>query len=91
MSSLRPNSAADNRLKSRLQSATTTTQQFQSGSTSSVFSNYPNRRQPTGNYSNMTSTIMARDNLGNYHQNLGTISQNGLRVLDGLLNNTTHL
>lgn len=37
----------------------------------------------------MTSTMMARDNLGGYNQTMGTLSQNGLRVLDGLLHNTT--
>lgn len=37
----------------------------------------------------MTSTMMARDNLGSYNQNMGTITQNGLRVLDGLLHNPT--
>jgi hypothetical protein len=37
----------------------------------------------------MTSSIIARDNLGGYNQNMGTITQNGLRVLDGLLHNAT--
>jgi hypothetical protein len=37
----------------------------------------------------MTSSINARENLGGYNQNMGTITQNGLRVLDGLLNNAT--
>jgi hypothetical protein len=32
--------------------------------------------------------MIARDNLGGYNQNMGTITQNGLRVLDGLLHNT---
>ena len=33
--------------------------------------------------------MAARENLGGYHQNMGTLSQNGLRVLDGLLHNAT--
>ena len=33
--------------------------------------------------------MAARENLGSYRQNMGTLTQNGLRVLDGLLHNTT--
>jgi hypothetical protein len=33
--------------------------------------------------------MAARENLGGYSQNMGTLTQNGLRVLDGLLHNTT--
>ena len=90
MSSLRPNSAADNRSKPRFHSASTV-QQLNPAPPSSAFGSYSGQqRRPTyGNYSNMTSSMAARDNLGNYHQNMGTISQNGLRVLDGLLHNAT--
>ena len=42
-----------------------------------------------GNYSNTTTSAIARDNLGSYNQNMGTLTQNGLRVLDGLLHNAT--
>lgn len=47
------------------------------------------RRPPYGNYSNTTTSAVARDNLGGYSQNMGTLTQNGLRVLDGLLHNAT--
>jgi hypothetical protein len=91
MSSLRPNSAADSRSKARFHSASTV-QQLNPG-VSSAFGSYSGQQQqrrPTyGNYSNMTSSTMARDNLGGYNQNMGTITQNGLRVLDGLLHNAT--
>ncbi|CAF2479680.1 unnamed protein product [Rotaria sp. Silwood2] len=92
ISSLRPNSAVDIRPKSRFHSASTV-QQVNSGTSSSAFGSYSGQQQqrrPTyGNYSNMTSSMMARENLGGYNQNMGTISQNGLRVLDGLLHNAT--
>ena len=71
-------------------------QQFATNASSSGgFGGYPSQQQqqqrrPTaGNHSNMTSTAMARDNLGGYNQNMGTITQNGLRVLDGLLHDAT--
>ncbi|CAF3650776.1 unnamed protein product [Adineta steineri] len=90
ISTLRPNSAADTRPKSRLNS-TTAIQQSNTGTSPSMFgSNYnqqQQRRPAYGNQSNMTSSMVARDNLGGYHQNMGTITQNGLRVLDGLLHN----
>lgn len=64
-------------------------QQFANNASSSGgFGGYPSQQQrrPTaGNHSNMTSSAAARDNLGGYNQNMGTITQNGLRVLDGLL------
>jgi len=89
MSSLRPNSAADNRAKLRYHSASTV-QQINPNGTSSFGSYSGQPRRPTyGNYSNMTSSMMARENLGGYNQNMGTITQNGLRVLDGLLHNAT--
>ncbi len=90
MSSLRPNSAIDNRSKARFHSASTIQQL--NPTTSSVFgynSNQQQHRPTLANYSNMTSSTIARDNLGNYNQSMGTITQNGLRVLDGLLNNAT--
>ena len=92
MSSLRPNSSIDTRGKPRFYS-TTNFQQPNTNSSSS-FGYYPpqqqQQRRPTlANYSNMTSSTMARENLGGYNQNMGTITQNGLRVLDGLLHNAT--
>lgn len=50
---------------------------------------YQQRRPTYGNYSNTTTSALARDNLGSYNQTMGTLTQNGLRVLDGLLHNTT--
>lgn len=69
-------------------------QQFSTGPPSSSFGSYvgqyqQQRRQNYGNYSNSTASAVARDNLGSYNQNMGTLTQNGLRVLDGLLHNTT--
>ena len=32
--------------------------------------------------------MMARESLGGYNQNMGTLTQNGLRLVNGLLNNT---
>ena len=72
-------------------------QQFTSNPTSSAGCNaFPSQQQqqqqrrPTmGNYSNMTPTMMARENLGGYNQNMGTITQSGMRLLDGLLHNAT--
>ncbi|CAF0862136.1 unnamed protein product [Adineta ricciae] len=92
---LRPNSAADNRNKPRYHSATIMNHNQQQGggapNTSYINYNghYQQRRPTHGNYSNTTVTAVARDNLGGYHQNMGTLTQNGLRVLDGLLHNAT--
>ena len=76
MSSLRPSSAVDPRTKARLNS-TSTIQQFHSGSSSAFgsYSSQQQRRPMLGNYSNMTSSILARDKLGGYSQDMGTISQ----------------
>jgi hypothetical protein len=68
-------------------------QQLTAGTSSSSFGSYTgqyHQRRPTyGNYSNTTTSAVARDNLGGYNQNMGTLTQNGLRVLDGLLHNAT--
>jgi hypothetical protein len=90
MSSLRPNSAADNRSKPRLHSASTV-QQLNPIAPSSFgsYSGLQQRRPLHGNFSNTTSSMIARENLGGYNQNVGTMTQNGLRVLDGLLHNAT--
>jgi hypothetical protein len=68
-----------------------TQQQSTAGpSLSNYAGQYPQQRRPTyGNYSNTTVSGVARDNLGGYNQNMGTLTQNGLRVLDGLLHNAT--
>ncbi|CAF0830657.1 unnamed protein product [Adineta ricciae] len=92
MSSLRPGSAADTRSKSRLQSASPAPQSYLNTSPSAFGSTYGHqqqaRRPAYSNQSNMTSSMMARDNFGGYNQAMGTITQNGLRVLDGLLHNS---
>lgn len=92
MSSLRPNSAADLRTKTRSQSSSSMAQTHQPGpSSNSAFGSYGTssyRRSQMGNYSNMTSSMVARDTLGGYNQHMGTITQNGLRVVDGLLHQT---
>jgi hypothetical protein len=63
------------------------------GPSSSSFGSYSGqfqqRRPMYGNYSNTTTSAVARDNLGGYNQNMGTLTQNGLRVLDGLLHNAS--
>ena len=68
-------------------------QQYNVGMSSSSFGSYAGqyqqRRSTHGNYSNTTTSTAARDNLGGYSQNMGTLTQNGLRVLDGLLHNAT--
>ncbi|CAF1442852.1 unnamed protein product [Rotaria magnacalcarata] len=93
-SSLRPSSAVEIRPKARVYSGSNV-HQFNANASSSAFGSYSGQQQPAprrstyGNYSNMTSSMIARDNLGGYSQNMGTISQSGLRVLDGLLHNTT--
>ena len=46
---------------------------------------YPQQRRPTYG----TSAMGARDSLGGYTQNVGTLNQNGLRVIDGLLQKTS--
>ncbi|UJR35938.1 hypothetical protein I4U23_028679 [Adineta vaga] len=93
ISSLRPNSAADIRPKSRLQSASAIPQSNIGASPSVFGSTYshqqPSRRPTYANQSNTTSSMIARDNFGGYNQTMGTITQNGLRVLDGLLHNAT--
>lgn len=93
MSSLRPNSAVDARAKARYHSASNAQQYNPLTTSTSAFGSYsvqqPVRRPAYGNYSNMTPSMMARENLGGYSQNMGTITQNGLRVLDGLLHNAT--
>ena len=90
MSSLRPYSAADPRPRSRIQTAN---QPLHSGPSSSSMLNHdvqPAQRRPAaGNYSNMTSSAVARDQFGGYNQHVGTISQTGLRALGGLLHTTT--
>ena len=92
MSSLRPNSAADLRAKTRSHSTSSMAQTPQPGpSSASAFGSYATpsqRRSQMGHYSNMTSTMMARDTLGGYNQQMGTITQSGLRVIDGLLHQT---
>ncbi|CAF1245014.1 unnamed protein product [Rotaria sordida] len=98
-SNLRPTSAADNRTKARFQSASPMNYNQQQPTTGppSSFGGYvgqyqqqQQQRRPTyGNYSNTTTSTFARDSLGGYSQNMGTLTQNGLRVLDGLLHNTT--
>lgn len=71
----------------------TNQQQITAGTSSSSFGTYTGqyqqRRPMYGNYSNTTTSTIARDNLGNYNQNMGTLSQSGLRVLDGLLHNAS--
>ncbi|CAF3276958.1 unnamed protein product [Rotaria socialis] len=97
VSTLRPTSAADSRAKQRFQSASALThnqQQPSAGPSSSSVGSYigqyqQQRRQTYGNYSNTTTSTVARDNLGSYSQNMGTLTQSGLRVLDGLLHNAT--
>ena len=65
-------------------------QQQGNGTSYTNYNGHYQQRRPThGNYSNTTVTTVARDNLGGYHQNMGTLTQNGLRVLDGLLHNAT--
>ena len=68
-------------------------QQQTTGASTSSFgtytTQYQQRRPIYGNYSNTTTSTVARDNFGGYNQTMGTLTQNGLRVLDGLLNNTT--
>jgi hypothetical protein len=68
-------------------------QQITAGTSSSSFGSYAGqyqqRRPIYGNYSNTTTSAVARDNLGGYNQNMGTLTQNGLRVLDGLLHHAT--
>ncbi|CAF1503477.1 unnamed protein product [Adineta steineri] len=91
ISNLRPTSAADNRNKPRFHSATVTNYNPQSGPSNNYTGQYQQQqRRPThANHSNTTVSTVARDNLGGYHQNMGTLTQHGLRVLDGLLHNTT--
>ena len=68
-------------------------QQYNAGMSSSSFGSYAGqyqqRRSTYGNYSNTTTLTAARDNLGGYSQHMGTLTQNGLRVVDGLLHNAT--
>ncbi|CAF0782997.1 unnamed protein product [Didymodactylos carnosus] len=91
IANLRPNSA-DTRSKNRFTSTQTNSASNgsngylqNSSSTFGFYSNQSAARRPQANYNNMTSSMAARDNLGGYNQANGTISQNGLRVLDGLL------
>lgn len=78
------------RTKTRSQSTAAMTQTHQPGPTSnSAFGSYATpsqRRSQMGNYSsNLTASMAARDTFGGYNQHMGTITQNGLRVIDGLL------
>ena len=61
------------------------------GTSSSSFGTYAGqyqqRRPMYGNYSNTTTSAVARENLGGYNQNIGTLSQSGLRIIDGILHN----
>ena len=60
------------------------------GGASASYNNYSGQyQQQQRRYGNYSNTTVARDNLGSYNQNMGTLTQNGLRVLDGLLHNTT--
>lgn len=79
MSSLRPYSATDVRSRSRAQTPNQPV----------VHDSAAQRRPVYGNYSNMTSATMARDRYGGYAQNVGTISQTGMKNLGGLLHTTT--
>ncbi|CAF4318293.1 unnamed protein product, partial [Didymodactylos carnosus] len=95
IANLRPNSA-DTRAKTRFNSLLTNVTSNGGGgylqNSSSSFGLYSNQtaaRRAHMNYSNMTSSMAARDNLGGYSQANGTLSQNGLRVLDSLLHYTS--
>jgi hypothetical protein len=82
----------DVRSKTRSQSALNinhTINPVRSSNTFGIQSNPTQRRSTGHNYANATSSMLARDNFGGYSQHMGTITQNGLRLVDGLLHSTT--